>query len=102
MVVYVDKKFIDNKIINEKSLELHPKPVNALSLSVPEVDDYVHEIFEARSTSINRISDQSFRKIQGNLLKVMGPVSRLWTMFEAVHSSSDPEMDFEKLSTLME
>ena len=105
MVDYVDKnfrKFIDNKIINEKILELHPIPVNALSLSVPEVDDYVHEIFEARSTSINRISDQSFRKIQGKLLKVMGPVSRLWTMFDAVNSSQDPEMDFEEVSTLME
>ena len=105
MVDYVDKnfrKFIDNKIINEKILELHPIPVNALSLSVPEVDDYVHEIFEARSTSINRISDQSFRKIQGKLLKVMGPVSRLWTMFDAVNSSPDPEMDFEEVSTLME
>ena len=48
MVDYVDKnfrKFIDNKIINEKILELHPIPGNALSLSVPEVDDYVHEIF---------------------------------------------------------
>ena len=69
---------------------------------MPGVDDYVHEIFEARSTSINRISDQSFRKIQGKLLKVMGPVSRLWTMFDAINSSSDPEMDFEEVSTLME
>ena len=32
----------------------------------------------------------------------MGPVSRLWTMFDAVHSNPDRELDFDEVSTLME
>ena len=66
------RNYIPDKDINEKILTENPVPSNLQE--VPVLDDFVKTLLVSQTVIT---TDHQMEKFQGNILQVMGPLSRL-------------------------
>ena len=106
IVNYIDKKFkkfIPMKIIKEKILDECPPPVNIQGLQIPEMDEYVHDIFKNTKKPLGTVIDANYKKLQEFTSNVMGPLSKLWAILDNLRKGDDDEqLDLHQCLRLME
>ena len=89
MIEYTTKRFtqyVSEKKVKELILDNYPVPQDVPGLEIPTVDDYIPELFLARKADYGKHVDDTWQRVQGRVVDVMGPLSKLWSILDSVRA----------------
>ena len=98
MVKYVTQLFtqyVSDKRLKDLILDEYPVPQGVPGVEVPRVDDYILDIFTANHADYGKHVDDTWRKIQGRLIDVMGPLAKVWTMLDEARQDEGAAADLD-------
>ena len=104
MADYVDEAFsffTKEKVIQEEILNDYPVPIQDI-LSVPEVDDFIPNIFKQLKSNYGKPIDANWQQAQQKVLNIMGPLSHLWRVFDRVKKGKGSNPSLTECLSLVE
>ena len=104
MADYVDEvfsTFTKDKLLQEEILDDFPVPTQDI-LTVPEVDEFIPNIFKTLKSSYGKPIDQNWQQVQAKVLNIMGPLSHLWRMLDRVKKGKGGPPDLQECLSLIE
>ena len=106
MVDYASKRFltfVPDKKIKDMILNDYPVPSGVPGVEVPQVDDYIIDIFNAKKQDYGKYTDDTWVKMHNKVVDVMGPLSKLWSTLETIRvADDDSEIDLFECLDLAE
>ena len=93
-------EYISEAAIKDNILKSVPKPSLAV-FSTPKLDLDITDLLPNESKTPIRMVDGGFRRVQGWLLRHLGPLAKLWSRLEAAKKGSG-KCDLNKIMRLAE
>ena len=94
--------FISDKKLKETIMSDYPVPSDVPGLQVPEMDEYIAEIFAVKKQDFGKSIDDNWAKVQSRVLDIMGPLGKLWTLMETARLDDSEEIDLFEALELVE
>ena len=96
-------RYVNDKKLRETICDPCPIPRGVPGLEVPDMDEYIIDIFSARKQDYGRYTDENWSKVQARILDVMGPLSKVWSILDTARLEDDcEELDLFECLDLVE
>ncbi|XP_052719628.1 uncharacterized protein LOC128191535 [Crassostrea angulata] len=81
-------KFFSDETLKTKILDKYPVPDAGDLFAVKSLDSFISPLLEKRNKQFDKGADKGAQNIQSRVMKVMGPLSKLWSILEGLRAAS--------------